>query len=153
MIANRSCFCHSCKDRNLVPRYECLFLIFMANEQTMSINDSRLNTHFWIVNFELLIIWWCPGRDLNSYTVRQRLLRPSCLPIPPPGRVIMSLKILSCTPLVSLGGMAPNTSLRFVWIAHLPIPPPGHKRVIRKPLSVIRNEIWIPIWYLLTASC
>ena len=40
---------------------------------------------------------WCPGRDLNSYTVRQRLLRPSCLPIPPPGRDMMNLEVLSST--------------------------------------------------------
>ena len=25
-------------------------------------------------------LYWCPGGDLNSYTSRQRLLRPSCLP-------------------------------------------------------------------------
>ena len=29
---------------------------------------------------------WCPGADSNRYTFRHRLLRPACLPIPPPGR-------------------------------------------------------------------
>lgn len=29
---------------------------------------------------------WCPGQDSNLQAFRQRLLRPSCLPIPPPGR-------------------------------------------------------------------
>ena len=28
---------------------------------------------------------WCPGADSNRYAVRHRLLRPACLPIPPPG--------------------------------------------------------------------
>ena len=27
---------------------------------------------------------WCPGQDLNLHALRQRLLRPSCMPIPPP---------------------------------------------------------------------
>lgn len=31
------------------------------------------------------IKWWA-GRDLNSYTSRCWLLRPVCLPIPPPAR-------------------------------------------------------------------
>ena len=30
---------------------------------------------------------WCPGADSNRYAFRHRLLRPACLPIPPPGRV------------------------------------------------------------------
>ena len=30
---------------------------------------------------------WCPRRDSNPYTFRHGLLRPACLPIPPPGRV------------------------------------------------------------------
>ena len=29
---------------------------------------------------------WCSGQDLNLHALRQRLLRPSCLPIPPPER-------------------------------------------------------------------
>ena len=29
---------------------------------------------------------WCPGADSNRYTLRHRLLRPACLPIPPPGQ-------------------------------------------------------------------
>ena len=29
---------------------------------------------------------WCPGADSNRYAVRHRLLRPACLPIPPPGQ-------------------------------------------------------------------
>src|SRR4051812_10674012 len=32
-------------------------------------------------------IKWCPGADSNRYTVRHRLLRPACLPIPPPGHL------------------------------------------------------------------
>lgn len=35
---------------------------------------------------ELFDIFWCPERDLNSHTVRQRLLRPSCLPFHHPGK-------------------------------------------------------------------
>ena len=31
---------------------------------------------------------WCPGQDSNLHALRQRLLRPSCLPIPPPGRAL-----------------------------------------------------------------
>ena len=29
---------------------------------------------------------WCSGQDLNLHALRQRLLRPSCMPIPPPER-------------------------------------------------------------------
>ena len=29
---------------------------------------------------------WCPGQDSNLQAFRQRLLRPSCLPVPPPER-------------------------------------------------------------------
>lgn len=29
---------------------------------------------------------WCPRRDSNSHAFRQRLLRPPCLSIPPPGQ-------------------------------------------------------------------
>ncbi len=28
----------------------------------------------------------CPGQDLNLHALRHRLLRPTCMPIPPPGR-------------------------------------------------------------------
>ena len=30
---------------------------------------------------------WCSGQDLNLHALRQRLLRPSCMPIPPPERL------------------------------------------------------------------
>jgi hypothetical protein len=29
---------------------------------------------------------WCPGQDSNLHTLRQRLLRPSCLPFHHPGK-------------------------------------------------------------------
>src|SRR3954465_8236150 len=29
---------------------------------------------------------WCPRGDSNPHAVRHRLLRPACLPIPPPGQ-------------------------------------------------------------------
>lgn len=29
---------------------------------------------------------WCAEKDLNLHTLRHRLLRPACLPIPPPAR-------------------------------------------------------------------
>ena len=32
---------------------------------------------------------WCPGRDSNSQSLRQWLLRPPCLPIPPSGHTIL----------------------------------------------------------------
>ena len=38
---------------------------------------------------------WCPKRDLNSHTSRQRLLRPSCLPFHHPGECFSS-NITSC---------------------------------------------------------
>ena len=30
---------------------------------------------------------WCPGQDSNLHALRRGLLRPLCLPIPPPGRM------------------------------------------------------------------
>lgn len=30
---------------------------------------------------------WCPRRDSNSYAVKHRFLRPTCLPIPPQGQL------------------------------------------------------------------
>lgn len=35
--------------------------------------------------WEPLAVSWCPGRDLNPHTFRQRFLRPSCLPFHHPG--------------------------------------------------------------------
>ena len=62
-----------------------------------------------------LFFWWCPGRDLNSYTSRQRLLRPSCLPFHHLGKYVWIFNFSSCTPLecrpalrrLVLGSMAP----------------------------------------------
>ena len=47
----------------------------------------------------LLVLRWCPGRDLNPHASRLRLLRPLRLPIPPPGRVCPdhSCAQLSCS--------------------------------------------------------
>ena len=77
---------------------------------------------------EFFMSYWCPERDLNSHTVRQRLLRPSCLPFHHLGRYIFPMKFLSCTPLICrtvsrmlvFGGMAPIASQR----SHIYISPP-----------------------------
>ena len=100
--------------RNLVP----VFLIFNASLSTLykkirekrevrgrkNIFEVSLSRYKWSRKFfsdnEIRCLsrnLWCPGRDLNSYTVRQRLLRPSCLPIPPPGQDMMNLEVLSYT--------------------------------------------------------
>lgn len=36
--------------------------------------------------FRLRFFKWCPSRDSNPDAVKHRLLRPACLPIPPPGQ-------------------------------------------------------------------
>ena len=32
---------------------------------------------------------WCPRRDSNPHAVRHRLLKPACLPVPPPGQALL----------------------------------------------------------------
>ena len=71
---------------------KCL-LLFLYRQKTKPkrvFSQRKIEIHFFFFS-KNIIPTWCPGRDLNSYTVRQRLLRPSCLPIPPPGRKYYSL--------------------------------------------------------------
>ncbi len=37
----------------------------------------------WFEHFDI----WCARGDLNPYIFRHRLLRPACLPVPPPARL------------------------------------------------------------------
>ena len=43
-------------------------------------------THKRIASTKVKTILWCPGRDLNPQDRSQRILSPSRIPIPPPGR-------------------------------------------------------------------
>ena len=58
-----------------------LFLIFMAKQKT----------YLWI-NFSKKKFLWCPGRDLNSYTIMATASKTVVSTIPPPGQIYWAEK-------------------------------------------------------------
>ena len=78
---------------------------------------------------------WCSRWDLNPHAHRAYASETYMSTIPSPEQSVFSGSICSrtCTPLecrtvsrmLALGSMAPNTSLCFVWIAHLPFHHPS----------------------------
>src|SRR5664280_537777 len=65
----------------------------LANRELGLRNSLLCNVYSnirWGFNLIVLTVqhqrFWCPGGDSNPHAVKHRLLRPACLPIPPPGR-------------------------------------------------------------------
>jgi hypothetical protein len=64
---------------------------------------------------------WCSRWDLNPHTHRAYASETYVSTIPPPEHFSTNFHVLYVYPSpFCFGGMAPNTSLRSVWIAHLP---------------------------------
>ena len=64
----------------------CLFTVTPQGVQVSSIKNYMLPRQH--------VVFWCGGRDLNSYGVTHRLLRPARLPISPPPHDILGLLAL-----------------------------------------------------------
>ncbi len=81
-------------EKLLATKSQIQLAFFLAHSSLVSLRlqvssrkSFRQKIPFTFVN-RIFLSNWCPERDLNSHTVRQRLLRPSCLPFHHLGRYV-----------------------------------------------------------------